>query len=78
MLGEMANHATAVDLYVTHYNFCRVHESLRSTPAMALGLTDHVWSLGELIEKALANMPDTMGRRRKPVKLTVIEGGKAE
>jgi hypothetical protein len=43
---------------------------------MALGLTDHVWSIGELIEKALANVPDTMGRRRKPVTLTVIDGGR--
>ena len=70
----LQNHAAAVDLYVAHY-FCRVHESLgRSTPAMALGLTDHVWPLGELIEKALANVPDTLGRRRKPITLTVIEG----
>lgn len=64
-----------MDLYVSHYNFCRVHEALRQTPAMALGLTDHVWTIGELIEKALANVPDTLGRRRKPVKLTVIDGG---
>lgn len=70
------NHAAAVDLYVTHYNFCRVHEAIRQTPAMALNLTDHVWTIGELIEKALANVPDDLGRRRKPVKLTAIEGGK--
>ena len=75
----LQNHAAAVDLYVAHYNFCRVHETLgRSTPAMALGLTDHVWSIGELIEKALANVPDTLGRRREPVSLTVIDGGKVD
>jgi IS1 family transposase len=74
----LANHAAAVDLYVSHYNFCRVHEALRQTPAMALGLTDHVWTIGELIEKALANVPADLGRRRKPVKLTVIEGGKPD
>ena len=61
---------------MAHYNFCRVHESLRQTPARALGLTDHVWTIGELIEKALANVPDTLGSRRKPVKLTAIEGGR--
>jgi hypothetical protein len=33
----------------------RVHESLRSTPAMALGIADHVWSIGELIDAALAS-----------------------
>jgi hypothetical protein len=73
----LANHAAAVDLYVTHYNFCRVHEALRQTPAMALGLTDHVWTIGELIEKALANVPDDLGRY-KPVRFTVIEGGKED
>jgi hypothetical protein len=54
---KLENHAAAVDLYVAHYNFCRVHEALRSTPAMALGLTDHIWTIGELIDKALANVP---------------------
>jgi hypothetical protein len=32
-----------------HYDFCRVHQSLRVTPAMEAGLTDHVWRLGELV-----------------------------
>jgi hypothetical protein len=32
-----------------HYNFCRIHKSLRVTPAMEAGLTDHVWSLEELV-----------------------------
>jgi hypothetical protein len=31
-----------------HYNYCRVHSSLRVTPAMEAGLTDHVWTLEEL------------------------------
>jgi hypothetical protein len=35
-----------------------------------------VWSLGELIDAALAIVPDDLGRRRKPVTLTVIDGGK--
>jgi hypothetical protein len=39
-------------------------------------LTDHVWTIGELIEKALANVPDDLGRRRKPASLRVIEEGK--
>jgi IS1 family transposase len=41
-------HVAAVALYVAHYNFCRVHETLRTTPAVALGIADHVWSIGEL------------------------------
>lgn len=50
---RLENHCAAVALYVAHYNFCRVHEALRITPAMHLGLTDHVWSIGELVEVAL-------------------------
>src|SRR5271169_3718887 len=42
------NHAHQVALYFFHYNFCRVHKTLRVTPAMEAGLTDHVWSLEEL------------------------------
>ena len=43
------NHAHAVALHYMHYNFCRVHQTLRVTPAMEAGLTDHVWSTDELI-----------------------------
>ena len=32
-----------------HYNFCRVHQTLRVTPAMEAGISDHVWSFGELV-----------------------------
>ena len=34
-------------------NFCRIHGSTRITPAMALSVTDHIWTIGELIEAAL-------------------------
>jgi hypothetical protein len=64
-----------VSLYVAHYNLCRMHEALRATPAMAIGIADHSWSIGELIDAALAIVPDDLARRRKPVKLTVIVGG---
>jgi len=37
-------------VYYVHYNFCRRHSSLkRQTPAMASGLTDHVWTMGEVL-----------------------------
>jgi hypothetical protein len=39
----------AVALHFMHYNFCRVHQSLRVTPAMEAGIADHVWSLDEVI-----------------------------
>lgn len=46
---KLENLAAAVALYIAHYNFCRVHGSLRITPAMAAGITDHVWELDELL-----------------------------
>jgi hypothetical protein len=39
----------AVALHVAHYTFCRVHGTTRITPAMAAGVTDHVWELDELL-----------------------------
>jgi IS1 family transposase len=76
---KLDNHLAAVALYVAHYNLCRVHETLRTTPAVQLGITDRVWSLGELIDAALALVPEgpreTPPQRRR--KFRVIEGGKA-
>jgi len=46
---KLENHGHAVALHFMHYNFCRVHKTLRVTPAMEAGLTDHVWSLEELV-----------------------------
>jgi IS1 family transposase len=48
---KVENHAYAVALYFMHYNFCRVHKSLRVTPAMEAGLTDHVWTIEETLDK---------------------------
>jgi transposase-like protein/IS1 family transposase len=49
---KLENLKAAVTLYVAWYNFCRVHMTLRVTPAVEAGLTDHVWSLAELLEAA--------------------------
>lgn len=50
---KLRNHKATVALHVAWYNLCRVHESLRVTPAMALGVTDHIWSVGELIDRSM-------------------------
>lgn len=55
---KLRNHRAAVALYVAHSNFCRVHEALRITPAMALVVTDHIWSIAELIDAALSIAPE--------------------
>ena len=46
---KVQNHACAVGLHYMHYNFGRIHKTLRVTPAMQAGLADHVWTLDELI-----------------------------
>jgi hypothetical protein len=43
------NLRAALALHFAYYNLCRIHGSLRITPAMASGITDHVWTLNELI-----------------------------
>jgi IS1 family transposase len=45
---KVENHAAAVALWFTYYNFCRVHQTLRVTPAMEAGISNHVWSISEL------------------------------
>lgn len=45
---KIENHIHAVAIHFIHYNFARIHKTLRITPAMAAGLTDHVWSLEEI------------------------------
>ncbi len=42
-------HAHSVALHFTYYNFCRIHQTLRVTPAMEAGISDHIWTLEELI-----------------------------
>lgn len=46
---KLENHMAAISLHYMHYNFCRVHQTLRVTPAMEAGVSDHVWSLEEVI-----------------------------
>jgi IS1 family transposase len=46
---KIENLAAAVSLHFAYYNFCRVHQTLGTTPAVAAGVTDHVWKLDELI-----------------------------
>ncbi len=68
---KLRNHEAAISLFITHYNFCRVHETIRMTPAMMLAVTDHIWTIGELLERA--SQPETLPERHRP--FTVIDGG---
>jgi IS1 family transposase len=51
------NHAYAVSLHMMFYNFCRIHKTLRITPAMAAGVSDHVWTLAEVVAMVDAAEP---------------------
>jgi len=73
---KLDNHAAAVALYAAQYNFRRVHETLRLTPAMQLGVADHRWAIGELIDAVLGgNVPAPQGRRVG--RFNVIDGGES-
>jgi IS1 family transposase len=64
---KVENHAHAVALHYAHYNFVRIHETTRLTPAMASGIASHVWSVEELVDTAL-RMPvseDPFGHDRE-------------
>lgn len=47
---KLENHEHAVALFYMHYNFCRIHQTLRVTPAMAAGLTNRVWELADIAD----------------------------
>lgn len=46
---KIENHAAAVALHMMHYNFVRIHQTLRITPAMAAGITDRVWEISDIV-----------------------------
>jgi IS1 family transposase len=48
---KVENHAYHVALHYMHYNFCRIHTTLRVTPAMEAGIADHVWTIEEMLDR---------------------------
>ena len=58
---KVQNRAAMVAIHAVHYNFVRIQKSLRITPAMACGLSDHVWTLEEIVM-----MPDRYAPTPKP------------
>ena len=47
---KLQNHCAAIALHFMHYNFARIHQTLRVTPAMAAGVTDHMWEIGDIVD----------------------------
>ena len=46
---KVENHIQSVALHFLYYNFVRIHQTLRVTPAMAAGVTDHAWEVGDIV-----------------------------
>jgi hypothetical protein len=63
---KLENHAYAVALHFMYCNYVRIHQTLRVTPAMEAGLSDHVWTIQELVEMGEQTMP--LPAKRGPYK----------
>jgi IS1 family transposase len=61
---KIENHAAAISLYFAYYNFCRVHQTLRVTPAMEADIVKAVWNVEDLV----ALLPIAESRKRGPYK----------
>jgi hypothetical protein len=46
---KIENQQHAAALFVFHYNFCKLHKTIRCTPAMEAGVSDHIWEIEEII-----------------------------
>ena len=46
---KLQNHYAAIVVHFMYYNFCRIHQTLRVTPAMEAGVTEHVWTVEEIV-----------------------------
>lgn len=47
---KVENHAHSVALFAMYYNFVRIHKTLRTTPAMAAGVTKRLWEIGDIVD----------------------------
>ena len=64
---KIENHALSVALHYMHYNFCRIHKTLRVTPAMAAGVTDKLWAIADIV--ALVEAAEPAPVKRGPYKV---------
>jgi hypothetical protein len=65
---KVENHASAVALHCTFYNFVRIHRTLRVTPAMAAGLTDRLWEMRDIVALVEAAEAAERPMKRGPYK----------
>ena len=68
---KIENHAHSVALFAMYNNFVRIHKTLRMTPAMAAGVSDRLWEIGDivaLVEAVEAKADRTRGSYKKTIK----------
>jgi IS1 family transposase len=70
---KLDNHLNALALYFVWYNFCRIHKTLRTSPAQAAGITDQLLSMEDIANMVEAANPP---KKRGPYKAKMIEAGK--
>ena len=71
---KVDNHIAAVSLRFMYYNFVRIHQTLKVTPAMAAGVTDRLWEISDIValldgiaeQPATLNLPQSVFRRPGP------------
>lgn len=70
----LENHKAAMSLHFAYYNFCRIHQSIRVTPAMQTGLETSVWTVADLIQqaKAASLAATTVSNNKVPVSAVVV------
>lgn len=62
---KIENHVYAMAIYFMHYNFVRIHQTLRVTPAMAAGVTDKLWDLEDMATLLEKQAPAKRGSNKK-------------
>ena len=66
---KVENHAHSVALHFMYYNFCRIHRTLKITPAMAAGVTERLWEIGDIVKliEAAEPKPGPRGPYKKSI-----------
>ena len=66
---KVENLAAATAIHVAVYNFCRIHSTIRCTPAMAAGVIDRLWSMGDLYDAVTGHAAQVVAKRRRDARI---------
>jgi hypothetical protein len=66
---KLENLAAATAIHVATYNFCRMHSTIRCTPAMAAGIVDTLWSMGDLFDAVTKHRAEKKERKRREARI---------